>query len=279
MKIIDVSVHQGKIDWKKVRAVGIGGVIIRAGYGRGNIDGRFKENIEGAIKAGFKTIGVYWFSYAYDTEMAKREAQFCNDVIKPYKDKINLGVYFDWEYDSMNYAKKNGVYPNKNLITNMNLYFCERIKELGYKAGYYLNLDYQKNFIDTSRLKAFYKWFARYTSETQKDCYLWQYSSTGKVSGISGNVDMNELIGKPVEHNNGNKNNAGNTEDYNMPTIKRGKSGKAVKIWQVIIGTTVDGIFGTNTEAKTKAFQEKHKLKVDGIVGPKTWKAGLESVK
>lgn len=210
MKIIDVSVHQGKIDWSKVKADKIGGVIIRAGYGKGNIDGRFKENIEGAIKAGFKTIGVYWFSYAYTVEMAKREAQFCNDAVAPYKDHINLGVYFDWEYDSMSYAKKNGVNPNKDLITNMNLYFCNKIKDLGYKAGYYLNLDYQKNFIDVSRLKEFYKWFARYTSEAQKDCYLWQYSSSGKVSGISGNVDMNELVGKSIEHKTSNTKKSNN---------------------------------------------------------------------
>lgn len=67
-------------------------------------------------------------------------------------------------------------------------------------------------------------------------------------------------------------------EEYNMPLIKRGSSGKAVKIWQVIVGTTIDGNFGVNTEARTKLFQEKKGLVVDGIVGPKTWEAGLMSV-
>jgi GH25 family lysozyme M1 (1,4-beta-N-acetylmuramidase) len=195
VKIIDVSVHQGKIDFKKVKAAGIDGVIIRAGYGKGNIDGRFKDNIEGAVAAGIKYIGAYWFSYAYTVDMARREAQFCNDVLGPYKDKFNLGVYFDWEYDSMNYAKKLGISCNKKLITDMCLYFCRKIDNLGYEAGYYLNLDYQNNYIDTSKLTAYRKWFARYISTRQVNCYLWQYSSSGKVNGISGNVDMNELIG------------------------------------------------------------------------------------
>jgi len=67
-------------------------------------------------------------------------------------------------------------------------------------------------------------------------------------------------------------------EDVSMTTIKKGSKGKAVKIWQVIVGTTVDGSFGDSTVAKTKAFQKKHKLTADGVVGDKTWKAGLESI-
>lgn len=67
-------------------------------------------------------------------------------------------------------------------------------------------------------------------------------------------------------------------EDVSMTTIKKGSKGKAVKIWQVIVGTTVDGSFGDSTVAKTKAFQKKHKLTDDGVVGDKTWKAGLESI-
>lgn len=73
-------------------------------------------------------------------------------------------------------------------------------------------------------------------------------------------------------------NTENNSEEYDMPLIKRGSSGKAVKIWQIIVGTTIDGIFGVNTEAATKRFQERNNLEVDGIVGPKTWKVGLESI-
>ena len=68
-------------------------------------------------------------------------------------------------------------------------------------------------------------------------------------------------------------------ENYDMKTIKKGSKGKAVKIWQVIVGVTVDGEFGDKTVAATKKFQKKKGLTADGIVGSKSWKAGLESVK
>ena len=196
MKIIDVSTWQGDINFKKVKAYGVDGVVIRAGYGKGNVDGRFRRYISDAIAADLKYIGVYWFSYAYTADMAKREAQYCHDVISDYKNHINLPVFFDWEYDSMDYAKRNGVYPGKRLVTDMNKAFCQRIKELGYDAGYYLNWDYSQNYIDVSELTAYKKWYAWYNSSKPSDCYLWQYTSSGRVSGISGDVDMNELIGK-----------------------------------------------------------------------------------
>lgn len=67
-------------------------------------------------------------------------------------------------------------------------------------------------------------------------------------------------------------------EDYNMKTIKKGTKGNAVKVWQIIVGVTADGIFGSGTETATKTFQKKHGLTVDGIAGPKSWKVGLETL-
>lgn len=191
MKIIDVSYHQGNIDFKKVKASGIDGVIIRAGYGQNNIDKKFKTYIKAATDAGL-LIGIYWFSYAYTVEMAKREAEYCLRAISGYD--IKLPIFFDWEYDSMSYAGRNGVRPGKDLITEMNLAFCQIVKNSGRRAGYYFNLDYLRNYIDASKLEGFYRWFARYTNEEQTDCDLWQYSSSGRVEGISTNVDMNKVI-------------------------------------------------------------------------------------
>ena len=198
MRVIDVSEHNGKIDWKKVKADGIEGVIIRAGYGKGNVDKKFTANITGAMKNKLN-IGIYWFSYAYTVDMAKREARYCNDIIEPYKGILKMPVFYDWEYDSMKFAKKNGEEPGKKEITYMTKAFCQEISDLGYDAGYYLNLDYSKRFYDESMLMEYKRWFARYIKEEQKDCYLWQYSSTGKVAGISGNVDMDILMGKVEE--------------------------------------------------------------------------------
>lgn len=193
MKIIDVSYHNGNIDFKQVKNAGIQGVIIRAGYGLSTVDSKFNAYIKDCLAAGL-SVGIYWFSYAYTIDLVKREAEFCLQTLKPYKNKITLGVFFDWEYDSMNYAKKYGVNCGKTLITNMTLEFCKLIAAAEYKAGYYLNLDYANNYYDESKLKGYLRWFARYVSTRQTNCYLWQYSSTGKIPGISGNVDLDELI-------------------------------------------------------------------------------------
>ena len=84
------------------------------------------------------------------------------------------------------------------------------------------------------------------------------------------------LFDKPVKETPQTSQTA--EEDYNMKTIKKGSTGKAVKIWQLIIGVSVDGDFGAKTETATKTWQSKHGLTADGVVGAKTWKAGLESV-
>lgn len=194
--IIDVSKHQGYIDWQRVAAAGVEGAIIRAGYGQRTRDKCFEQNIVGAISAGIKNLGVYWFSYAYTVEMARAEAITCDSIIKGYKDKLNIGVFYDWEYDSMDKAHAAGAYPDRELITEMNVVFCQMIHDMGYRAGYYLNNDYQQRFIDIKKLTAYRKWFARYCSTPQKDCLLWQYSSKERIDGINGNVDANLLIGR-----------------------------------------------------------------------------------
>ena len=194
-KLIDVSYHNATIDFKKVKAAGIEGVIIRAGYGQSTIDVRFKQYIKDALAVGLP-VGIYWFSYAYTKAQAKSEALMCINAIKPYK--ITLPVFFDWEYDSMNYAKRNGVTPNKALITEMTKVFCEQIKKAGYKAGFYYNNDYKINYYDLSALSSYVRWYARYTDAKQTDCDIWQYSSSGRVSGCQGNVDMDYLVNEKL---------------------------------------------------------------------------------
>lgn len=196
-KIIDVSYHNGSINWSKVKAAGIKGVIIRAGYGAGNVDKLFKSNIKGALAAGLP-VGIYWFSYAYNTTMAKKEADYCYKLIKDYK--ITLPVIFDWEYDSDRYARKHGVKVGKTLFTAMNKGFGNIMKAKGYKVGFYYNKDYMnRGLFDFDDFKGYYRWLARYTSVTQTNCDIWQYSETGRVSGInSSQVDMNYVINEKV---------------------------------------------------------------------------------
>lgn len=193
---IDVSSWQDGINWDKAKAVGIEFAIIRAGYGQhvSQIDNQFKSHIKGAIEAGLK-IGIYWMAYAYDKAGAKREAEVCDQIIRPYKDKITLPVFYDWEYDSMRYAKSMGAFPDRALITDMTLAFMDRIRELGYKAGFYTNWDYLSRMYDYSRVKGYDLWMASYSSQRPDldNCVMQQYTSTGSVPGVPGHVDCDLL--------------------------------------------------------------------------------------
>lgn len=189
---IDVSFWQGEIDWEKVKPR-IDGAILRAGYGQNNIDERFIRNITECNRLGIP-VGVYWFSYAYTGDMAKREAEYCLAAIKPYK--VELPVCFDFEYDSVAYAKKNGVTVTKELATSLVHAFCGAVEAAGYYAMNYTNPSYLATYFDATTLR-YDLWLAQWPAspdpETppRSDCGIWQYTGKGSVEGISGNVDLN----------------------------------------------------------------------------------------
>ncbi len=188
---IDVSYHQGVIDWKKVKDSGVEFAIIRAGYGKNTVDKKFIENICGAETAGLK-IGVYWFLYALNEEDAIENAKRCIDTIALYKDVITLKVWCDYEYDSDNYSIKNDVVQTKESRTRIVKAFLHILEEYGYDVGVYANPDYLNNkFLDLSEYPL---WLAKYSSDKgDYEPFMWQYSSKGSVPGIKGNVDMNHL--------------------------------------------------------------------------------------
>lgn len=190
IKGIDISEFQGVLDWSKVKAAGIKFAIIRAGYGRYETDSCFHENARRANAAGIP-IGVYWFSYAVDVAGAKQEAQKCLEVIKEHK--VTLPVYFDFEYDTVAYAKKQGVTLGKQAFNDHAVAFCDTIQAAGYRAGVYYNLDYLDRLVDMNRIKKYSLWFAQYNSYAQASGWdLWQYTSSGSISGISARFDMNQ---------------------------------------------------------------------------------------
>lgn len=191
IKCIDVSTWQGSIDWKRVKAAGYGHAIIRAGFGRevSQVDNRFEQNYKNAKAAGV-VLGVYWYSYAVDKADAIREAKACLTVLN--KRKLEMPVYFDMEESSMTKL-------GKAKLTEMAKAFCEEIKKGGYRAGVYSNPNWFKNYLDYNALKKLYSiWLAQYYKEAQMDCDIWQYSSSGKVDGISGSVDMNIIYNTSV---------------------------------------------------------------------------------
>ena len=193
---IDVSSHNGKIDWPKAAAQ-IRGAVLRAGYGNSaaQADGRFSENIRGAVAAGLK-VAVYWFGYPDSERDARAEWTACKQVIEPYRKEI-LFVAYDYEYESENYyQKRRGTAPARALINNMANAFLGAAAADGWTPVLYLNQDYRKNVYDAATLASWRLWLADYSGREEENasCAIRQTSSTGKVPGISGSVDMDTVF-------------------------------------------------------------------------------------
>ena len=265
---IDVSYHQGSIDWQKVKASGIDVAIIRAGY-RTTVDKMAKINVENALKNGLE-IGLYWFIYVDKATIEDNARAFINFAL-PYKAHIKHMLWADWEYDT---EKKSPIY-NAQSRSNAVDEFCQIILKSGFDVGVYSNMDYIKSQKFTPQLIAKYPlWFARYTSAKEpgaysqkgKSLYMWQFTSSGTVSGISGYVDCNRVYdSREVKKT--------------YPTIKLGSRGDAVRLLQERLKELgydcgkSDGIFGQKTKQAVLQFQKTKNLKADGIVGINTWSA------
>ncbi|MBQ2825168.1 MAG: hypothetical protein IJF19_02735 [Clostridia bacterium] len=191
IKCIDVSEWQGNVDFSKVKKAGIDYVILRAGFGREatQIDSEFLENYKKAKAAGLK-VGAYWYSYATDTADAVKEAKACLQVIKGKS--FELPVFYDME-DSTQTSL------GKATLTKMARAFLEEIKKAGFSAGIYANANWFSNYLDFDGLyKDYYVWLAQYNDVAEFKCDIWQYTSSGKVNGVSGNVDMNIIYGDRI---------------------------------------------------------------------------------
>lgn len=194
---IDVSYHNGTIDWQKAAAAGVEYAIIRVGYrgwGSGKIveDPQYKKYIEGALAAGIH-VGLYFFTEATNETEAKAEAAFCLEMAKDYD--VTLPIAFDYEYqysDGKLVSPKAGL--SKAKATANCRAFCEAIYTGGYTPMIYANSSDLKTLIDGAALEKDYMiWLANYTTKTAyTGLYdIWQYSSKGSVNGLNPNVDCN----------------------------------------------------------------------------------------
>ena len=256
-KGIDVSEHQGHIDWAKVAKDGVQFAIIRAGYGRElhQKDDYFEQNYTAAKKAGIQ-VGAYWYSYADSVKRAEEEAKTCLKVLEGKK--FDLPIFFDQEYEKSILALSN------KTRTDIILKFLEIIQAAGRKCGLYSSTDFITNKLQASRLRQYPLWIAEYGSKLHYPgaVWAWQYSSTGRVAGIRGNVDCNHGF-------------FAQQEITNDGLLRKGDAGAAIKVLQHrlnLVGSqlTVDGIWGVQTDSAVRGYQYKAGLTVDGIVGPKT---------
>lgn len=159
-KVVDISKHNGNVNWAALKAAGVAGVIIRAGYGLVT-DPLWVSNYNGAINNGLK-VGVYWFAYPLSVDGARNEADYCYNLIKGKQ--LELGVFLDYEYSSSEYLTKNGIKETKVLVTSMIKAFCERMKSHGITPGLYLNRDYIQNHLNYAELKQYPLWQAAWTT-------------------------------------------------------------------------------------------------------------------
>lgn len=232
IKGVDVSSYQGVIDWNKAKADGVSFAILRSILKSGKLDSSFNRNYDDATKTGLP-VGVYKYSYALSVDQAKSEAKAVVKAIDGRK--ISLGVWLDLEDISQR------KYLTKSQLTDIISAFKNVIEASGYKFGIYCNLDWYKNVIDHNKFNVPY-WIARYPStqamrlsdnpnvkykpSIKNDMWGWQYSSKGRVAGISGYCDINECYGS-IE----------------------------LKSNETIAKEVLDGLWGNGLERKTKLTQ------------------------
>lgn len=190
---IDVSYHQGDIDWEAVKADGVDFAMIRLGYrgyetGNINIDEHFHEYAQGALDAGLD-IGVYFYSQALTAEEAREEARTVLAEIENYE--ITYPVVFDWEIVGEESARTNDISSEK--LNECAAVFCNTIARGGYIPMIYSVKRMALLKYDLSELAGFDFWLAEYREEPEfpYEFTMWQYASDGKVNGIEGEVDLN----------------------------------------------------------------------------------------
>jgi GH25 family lysozyme M1 (1,4-beta-N-acetylmuramidase) len=193
---IDVSYHQGRIDWRAVAGDGIDFVMIRVGYrgyetGLLNLDQRFNIYVNGAINAGLD-VGVYFFSQALTAEEAKEEAEFVLNCVAPYD--VTYPVAFDWEPTGNETARTNDMNPET--LTECAAAFCDTIADAGYTPMIYMSKRLGLLKYDLSKLADYDIWYCEYKDgynppEFHYDFKMWQYADDGETAGIKGNVDLN----------------------------------------------------------------------------------------
>ena len=275
MKGIDVSHHQGNIEWDAVKASGIEFVIMKAMYENGHrIESSFARNYDGA--QGLKR-GAYVYNIARNASQAVSEAE---DFVKVVGGReLDYGVWLDMEDSKISRLSRSTLW---NIIDTE----AEIITRAGYKVGIYCNKYWYTSILDgTSLSKRYDFWVARYPqadngtikeSLAPRYAKIWQYSSKGRVPGITGNVDMDIELSDLFDNSP-----TGNPYPAPNKTLKNGSKGESVKWlqWELTrkgLPLTIDGIFGPATENAVRQLQNANMLVCDGIVGQKTIAALIE---
>lgn len=192
LKGMDISKHQGTINWQKVKDEGnVKFVMIRLGFGgdqKNQDDERFEEYVRGAESVGLPW-GAYLYSYALDENNAKSEAQHTLRLLKGKHP--SLPIAFDME-DADGYKKKHG-FPNVPTLVNICDTFLSTVKAAGYDVALYASKNWLEVYLNSRALDKYPKWVAQWNDRCEygKPFVMWQYTNSGTVAGVNGRVDMN----------------------------------------------------------------------------------------
>ena len=274
-KGIDISKWQGNVDFKKVKASGIQFVIIKAGE-KNFADSKFETYYKGATDAGL-SVGAYWYTHAKSVAEVQAEMNACINVIKGKK--FDYPIFLDIEGEALS--------APVGTIQNIICTWCDTMFAKKWYAGIYMSKS-PLSALNNKVIGKYPIWVAQYASKcTYKGSYgMWQYSSTGRVSGISGNVDMDtSYVYYPAYIKAGGFNGYSATPQtgkvnitVDMPVLRKGQRNRAVRVWQSILDIVSTAVFDDKTEQYTKEWQAEHGLTADGVVGKETWTKGLNSL-
>ena len=280
IKCIDISAWQGVIPSSVFHnnAESIPAVILRASYTtqRGfnlHKDKCFDKNIKNAYKANL-AIGVYHYSQAISETEAVKEAEYIIGVIEPYKRKLTLPVAFDWEFGGRlnSYAAGRMGKQRCGQICDA---FCRTVRAAGYDVMVYANLSTLNGYLPSDLYRRWKIWVAQYNRKLdyKHPCFMWQYTSCGKVAGIAGRVDMNWLYGAYPEPAPRSTYTGAFPVLPDRGWFTSGDKGQQVKRLQKFLnwyggyGLAVDGEVGRKTINAVRSYQGREKLKVDGAFG------------
>lgn len=193
---VDVSQYQGEIDWNKVRSSGVEFAMIRLGLRGYGQEGRMREdtcarqNLAGAKAAGLK-IGVYFFSQALSIQEVDEEIQFILDILSDTGTEPDMPVVLDWEIPAADNPRTKNM--DGRTLTDIQLHFCGQMKEMGYQPMVYFNWHQSENLYYLADLEDYPFWLALYQEQMTYPwrVEMWQWTHTGRVPGISGDVDIN----------------------------------------------------------------------------------------
>ncbi|MBO0994632.1 GH25 family lysozyme [Bacillus sp. SD088] len=263
-KGIDVSAHQGKIDWDKVKVEGIEFAIIRMGFGsdlEGQDDQYFERNVNECERVGLPW-GAYLYSYAMNIDEARSEVDHAFRLLRGKNPTYPIA--FDME-DADNYKRKRGM-PSKATLIDICFTWLKAVEDAGYFVSLYASLSWLNGSLKSRKLDRFDKWVAQWGPKcTYKGSYqMWQYSSTGQVAGISGHVDMNEAYHDFLPKKNSNATKKPVTKPESMTHTYTVKAGDTLSEIAVKYGTTVKKLAELNGIKNPNLIQVGQKIQLSG---------------